>query len=133
NDTFAFSSSGLLTGGINGNGGTNTLDYTGRGSGVTVNLQTGSATGIGHVANIQSLVGSPSNDSLTAATSGTTISGGGGNDTLVGGAGNDTFIQASNQGTSTTVNGAGGSNTLLGPNIANTWNVTSSGGGTLNG
>ncbi|NLO98664.1 MAG: hypothetical protein GX091_11480, partial [Peptococcaceae bacterium] len=114
-DTFAFNGNGRLTGSLDGGAGTNTLDYTeydsGIGSGVTVNLTTGSATGVGGtVSSIHNLFGSEFNDELigdekdnvihgnagddiiNGAGGNDTISGGAGNDQLYGGGGTDTFV-----------------------------------------
>ena len=70
-DTFAFIGNGYLTGLIDGGKGQNTLDYSaydhGDGSGVVVDLNTGSATAVnngeaGGIKNIQNLVSSPYKD-----------------------------------------------------------------------
>ncbi|MEX2451143.1 MAG: hypothetical protein WD407_09840 [Rhodospirillales bacterium] len=99
-----------LTGGagndvIDGGAGTDTVDYSGDAAGVVVDLQAGTATdGAGDtdtLSNIENVIGSGFNDTITGSTEANTldggagddtISGGAGNDTLTGGAGNDTFI-----------------------------------------
>jgi hypothetical protein len=57
-DTFAFADGAGVDGTIDGGGGTNTLDYSAYSSTVLVDLQTGSATGVGTgIANIQNVTG----------------------------------------------------------------------------
>ena len=85
------SGSDLLDGGT----GADRADYSASGSGVTVNLATGVASG-GDAAGdtlvgIENLTGSSFADSLTGGSSGNVLDSGAGNDTLAGGAGNDTF------------------------------------------
>jgi alpha-L-arabinofuranosidase len=58
NDRFAFQPGAILTGRINGNGGTDTLDWSAYGSPVTVNLASKTATAIGGYSNIAGLMGS---------------------------------------------------------------------------
>jgi Ca2+-binding RTX toxin-like protein len=106
-DTFSFSGDGSISGIISGGTGSDTLDYSaynpGDGSGVTVNLSTGSATGVGlgeahSISGIENLVGSAYNDILSGDEGSNVIDGGagddelyglGGDDTLIGGSGND--------------------------------------------
>jgi hypothetical protein len=58
NDTFAFSDGQGVDGTINGGGRTNTLDYSAYSTTVIVDLQTGTATGVGgSVQNIQNVIG----------------------------------------------------------------------------
>lgn len=69
-DTFAFNADGTLTGSIDGGGGSNTLDYSDYGSGVVVDLNTGSATAVaagadGMITGIRMLVSSPYDDVFT--------------------------------------------------------------------
>jgi hypothetical protein len=69
-DTFAFGPQGLLTGSVNGGSGLDTLDYSGRSQGVSVTLNTGtatlSATAIGGTASsIEAMGGSAFFDTLT--------------------------------------------------------------------
>jgi hypothetical protein len=118
---------------VNGQGGTNTLDYSAYTTGVTVNLTTDIASGTSGVANIQNVVGSPSNDTITGNAAGNTLSGGGGTDVLNGGSGADAFILAANQGALTTVTGGGTDDTLRGADIANTWTITGANAGNVNG
>ena len=100
-DTFKLSGSGSLSGTIDGGGGTNILDYSLYGTpGVTVNLQTGSATAIGggaagKVANISIVIGTSGADTLTGGAGNDVLIGGAGADTLTGGAGRDLLIGGS--------------------------------------
>jgi hypothetical protein len=125
-DTFAFPAGGSLSGTVTGGGGTNTLDLSGYGSPVTVNLQTWTATGVGGSwTDIQSFKGTNTTDSLIA-TDGTTnawalkgsntgtVNGASfaGFANLVGGSGNDTFTFANKATVSGVIDGRGGSNTL---------------------
>jgi hypothetical protein len=109
-----------------GGTGSNTLDLSGFGSPVTVNLQATTATGIGGTwANFQSFKGTNTTDSLIATdrTSNTwalkgsnagTVDGASftGFANLTGGSGNDTFQFAGGAKVSGVINGGGGSNTL---------------------
>jgi hypothetical protein len=57
-DVFRFHDGGSVSGNIDGGGGTNTLDYAAYSDNVLVNLQTGTATGVGDsIANIQNVTG----------------------------------------------------------------------------
>jgi hypothetical protein len=57
-DTFVFADQASVDGAIDGGGGTNTLDYSAYSTSVLVDLQTGSATGVGAgIANIQIVTG----------------------------------------------------------------------------
>jgi hypothetical protein len=76
---------------LNGGGGINTVDYSSAPAAVNVNLATGLVSnngygGIDTLSNIQSVIGTPFNDTFTVLASGltsaTTITGGGGSDTL---------------------------------------------------
>jgi VCBS repeat-containing protein len=79
---------------LDGGAGMDTADYGGAGTAVTANLTTHTASGVGSdtLANIENLVGSSFNDTLTGDGTANTLTGGLGNDTLVGGSGNDTLI-----------------------------------------
>ena len=80
-NTFSFAAGASLAGSITGNGALNTLDYSSYGSGVTVNLATGAATGVsGTVSEITRVVGSNSADDITDGGDGDTYEGGGGDD-----------------------------------------------------
>ena len=94
---------------LDGGDGTNTADYSGDPGGVTVNLSAGTATdgwgGQDQVSNIQHVLGSVDDDSLTGDDNGDTLEGNGGNDTLIGGAGADSL--SSGSGASSIVGGEG--------------------------
>ena len=82
----------ILDGGL----GVNTADYSGSNAGVSIDLQTGAASGgdaegdtlIG----FKNVVGSNFNDTLAGNSGENTLIGGGGDDILVGGAGNDLLV-----------------------------------------
>ena len=134
NDTFKFSNGKGVAGKVNGGGGTNTLDYSLYTTGVTVNLTAGTATGTGGIANIQNVTGSPANDHITGNGANNVIIGNGGIDVLNGGGGgSDLFILVSTQAAGTTITGAGTTDTIPGANIANTWTISGSNAGSVNG
>ncbi|MFM7000398.1 MAG: calcium-binding protein, partial [Limnohabitans sp.] len=105
NDTLVGSDKGdLLSGGagddeINGGAGNDLMDLSGATSAVTMTLSQSSTptsltvAGLGTdtYANIEGVMGSSFNDSLTGSSNADTLMGGDGNDTLNGGAGNDTL------------------------------------------
>lgn len=80
---------------IDGGTGTNTADYSTSGGAETIDLATGQSfgsDGTDTLVNIQNVVGSGFNDSITGSTAANALYGGGGNDTLSsGGGGNDTL------------------------------------------
>ena len=85
---------------INGESGMDTATYANASAGVTVNLSnTGvqNTVGAGNdtIINIENLIGSDFNDTLTGDDKANIISGGTGNDTLYGGDGNDTINSGS--------------------------------------
>ncbi|HPM82413.1 MAG TPA: GEVED domain-containing protein, partial [Candidatus Anammoximicrobium sp.] len=69
NDTFAFGASGSLSGNLNGGAGSNTLDYSSYGTGVTVDLDKTTAPGAplisGTIASIQNFLGTTLADTLS--------------------------------------------------------------------
>jgi 2',3'-cyclic-nucleotide 2'-phosphodiesterase (5'-nucleotidase family) len=82
-------------------GGIDTLDYGATTADLTVNLNTGTASGFTAIANIENVTGGFGNDILTGNFRNNTLRGGSGNDildgglgedSLIGGAGNDTYI-----------------------------------------
>ena len=86
---------------VDAGSGTDTLDYTGTTSAVTVNLAAGTATGFASAAGFENVTGGAGNDSLignasantlTGGAATTSLSGGMGADTMVGGIGNDTYV-----------------------------------------
>jgi Calcineurin-like phosphoesterase/RTX calcium-binding nonapeptide repeat (4 copies) len=78
----------LLDGGSNND----TVDYAAAGA-VTVNLALGTASGDGNdtLSNVENVIGSDFDDTITGNTLVNVLTGGGGNDMLLGGAGNDTL------------------------------------------
>jgi VCBS repeat-containing protein len=124
NDTFHFTPAGSLAGIVDGGGGMNKLDYSSFGSGVTVNIQTATATATGGFAHIQSLVGSAAADILIGPNTTTTWQIKSANagkvgslsfsavENLVGGSGTDTFQFSTGVGVSGTIDGGAGTNTL---------------------
>jgi len=81
---------------INGNGGTDVVDYSNSTSGVTVSLAgTAGVGGYGTgdvLTNVENLIGSSYNDILTGNAGNNILTGGGGNDTLYGMGGYDTLF-----------------------------------------
>lgn len=78
---------------LNGGDGTDIVDYSADGSGVTVNLSTGSATDgnsdTDTISNVENVRGSDYNDTVTGTSTANFLYGGSGNDTLNGVDGND--------------------------------------------
>ena len=90
NNTLRLGATSTINGLSDGEGGTNTLDYSTFGAaGVTVNLGAGTATGTGGVANFQDVIGSAGNDTITGSGAVNVLGGGNGNDSLDGGEGID--------------------------------------------
>ena len=91
---------------IDGMGGTDLASYASSTAAVSVNLATGTASdglgGTDSLANIEMVVGSAFDDTLTGGTGNDDLDGGAGNDSINGGAGNDTL------------EGGGGDDTLVG-------------------
>ena len=81
---------------LDGGSGINTADYSGSNAGVSIDLETGAASGGDAegdtITGIQNVVGSNFNDTLTGDSGDNTLIGGGGDDILVGGAGNDLLV-----------------------------------------
>ena len=79
---------------LNGGAGSDTVSYVSSGSGVTINLKSGSGRGDGSdtLISIENAVGSAFNDTLTGSDAANILNGGGGNDTLSGGKGLDTYV-----------------------------------------
>ena len=117
NDTFIFSGLGSLDGALLGGSGTDTLDYSaydkGDGSGVYVDLGSGTATGAAQTGQIENLIGSEFDDILSGDNQANIITGLSGNDTLSGGGGNDTYVFAGEWGDDTVVETAGGGSDAL--------------------
>jgi hypothetical protein len=133
-DTFQFAK-GAAFAMIDGGAGTATLDYSNLISGVVVNLATNTVPGTHQVAHIHTVIGTPGNDNITGNLhADTTIYGNGGMDVLKGGGdGHETYVLAANQTAGTLVTGGSGVETLVGADAANTWAITGSDAGTVNG
>ncbi len=125
-DDFVFTgSTASVSGSIDGGGGSNTLDFSARGTGVTVNLATDRATGIGkgwkNIAaavgsNTSTLVGANMSNvwNITGANTGT-VNGTfafAGFQNLTGGSGNDSFTFQPGASLTGNLNGGAGNNTL---------------------
>ena len=98
---------------LDGKTGNDTASYASATAGVTVSLAVSGAQntvgdGTDTLLNIDNLIGSAFNDTLTAAAVGSSLMGGAGNDTLHGGAGNDTLEGGAGD---DTLAGGGGVNT----------------------
>ena len=126
NDQFRFANnSAQLAGVLNGNGGTDTLDYSGRSSGAMIDLGNGTATAIGGTfSSIEIVIGSAAVDTLANASSIYNILGiNSGNidgtvtfsaiENITGGASDDTFNVASGARMTGTIAGGGGTDTLV--------------------
>jgi hypothetical protein len=106
-DTFRFTTGAAITGRLDGQGGTNTLDYTSYTGDVVVDLPLGTATAVGGgVANIQNVSGSIGNDLLVGDAFANVLIGGTGRNILIGGLGADEIV------------GGGGDNILIGGTTA---------------
>lgn len=108
NDTYSLGdSAGQRLQLINDNGGVNTLDASAATTPATIDLNQGSSSSIGRLADgtpaitnvqiafntvIQNAVGTAGNDTITGNSANNVITGGGGNDTIDGGAGVDTAV-----------------------------------------
>jgi hypothetical protein len=102
NNTLKIGAGSSIIGRTDGEGGTNSLDYSAFGlGGVSVNLTSGAATGTGGVTNftrafgssgIDVLVGNAGANLLTGANGNDVLSGVGGADNLQGGNGDDTYV-----------------------------------------
>jgi trimeric autotransporter adhesin len=76
---------------IHGGAGVDSASYSTATAGVTVGLGVSTA-GADYLVNIENIIGSAFNDTLTGDTGNNVLDGGAGNDTLVGGTGNDTYV-----------------------------------------
>ncbi len=131
-DLFALSAGKGVTGSINGGGGENTLSYALYTTPVTVNLATGSATGIvGGVSNLQNVTGGSANDILLGNGLRNLLVGGGGSNILVGNDGNDVLTGGALQDLliggrgADTIYGGGGDDLLIGGYTSHDGNITS--------
>jgi len=84
---------------VDGNLGTDTVSFAGRAIGVSITLNTGTAvtytptggSAIGSIVDVENLIGTSFNDTLTGDSAANSISGGSGSDTINGGTGADTL------------------------------------------
>jgi hypothetical protein len=76
---------------LDGQGGTNALDYSGYTGDVAVNLRTGTATGLSAVHNIRNVTGGNGNSLIVGDTNPNVLTGGTGRNVLIGGGGADTL------------------------------------------
>jgi hypothetical protein len=124
-DSFKIKPGGSVAGTINGGSGTaDKLDFSLYGTAVTVNLQTRTAPGMGHFANLEVLTGSTATDTLQGANVASTWQITANNagkvgsysfssfEDLTGGSANDTFTLSNGKGVAGTIDGGGGMNTL---------------------
>ena len=147
NDSFVLSDGMGVTGTISGGGGaTNTLDYGAYSTGVSVDLQTGTATNVGSFNGINNFVGGTASDTLTGANvantwtvnapnagdvNGTTFSS---FENLTGGTSTDSFTLSGTGSVSGTIGGGADTatnNTLQARDVANTWNITANNAGSV--
>lgn len=144
-DLFLFSAGGSVAGNVDGGTGGDALDYSGFDAPVTVNMATGTATGIGGTfANIVAFVGSNQQDTLAGLNAVKTwdlsASGAGSVagvdftsfENLVGGALDDHFnLDFSVPATAMTLDGGAGRNSIRGPDAALVWQLTAAGAGNI--
>ena len=98
-DSFVFADGATISTAIHGGGGSDTLDYSGYTTAVTVNLATGDlGGGVGTVTGIENITGGLGDDKLTGDASNNVLTGGPGVDTLAGSLGDDTYRFASGWG-----------------------------------
>jgi len=115
---------------VDGNAGTDTVSFAGRAIGVSITLNTSTAvtytptggSAIGSIVDVENLIGTSFNDTLTGDSAANSISGGSGNDTIAGGTGADTITSGGGNDTITiaagdsapTIGGTGNSGTVTG-------------------
>jgi Ca2+-binding RTX toxin-like protein len=106
-DAFVFQSGGSLSGSVDGQGGSNTLDYSAYIGNLFVNLPLGTATGVaGGIRNIQNVTGSIGNDLIVGDANPNILIGGTGRNLIIGGAGADTLSEvAANTGDNLLIGG----------------------------
>jgi len=130
-DTFVSDAS---AGTFNGNGGTDTVDYSTSAAAITVNLTTGTGSG-GDAAgdsytSIEKVIGSAYADSLSSSTSGHILAGGAGDDIYTVGSSGVTITEASGEGTDEVLTGLG---TFSIASLANVENLTYTGSSNFTG
>jgi hypothetical protein len=87
NDTFKLANGVGVTGTIDGGVGVNTLDDSAYLTNVVINLRAGTATNVGHIANILDAIGGVGNDILVGNGLANVLTGNGGNNLIIGGGG----------------------------------------------
>ncbi|MCE9643114.1 MAG: M10 family metallopeptidase C-terminal domain-containing protein [Candidatus Andersenbacteria bacterium] len=108
-DTFAFGTSGSLTGALDGADGADTADYSARTSAVSLNMITKAFTSIaGAVTNIENAIGGSGADTIVGNSADNTLTGNAGNDIMFGQDGADT------------INGGAGKDIIIGGKGADT-------------
>ncbi len=122
NDDMLIGGSGNDT--IDGGAGTDTISYASAAAGANINLSTGAVSNDGDggsdtVSNIENIIGSAYNDTMTGTTGSNIFTGGAGNDSISGGSGNDTALYTTstsgvtvNLTTGSASDGFGGTDTL---------------------
>ena len=88
-DNFKIGTYGRLSGTLSGGGSTDTIDYSARSTGVTVDLGSRTATSINRLWSIENATGSRASDTLIGDSGANVLKGGNGNDILRGRAGRD--------------------------------------------
>jgi hypothetical protein len=111
-NVFKFSDGKSVSGAIMGGGDGDWLDYAAYSTNVTVNLATGTATGVpGGVSNVQNVRGGKANNTLTGNSQGNILIGGPGNNSITGGSGRSILIAGKGAGT---VTGGSGDDIVIG-------------------
>ena len=143
-NTYVLADGAAVTGSITG-AGSSWLDYSGNTTGINVDLEADTATGVGGtVVNIVNVIGGSGNDTLTGAdganawsiTGVTTGTVGGVSfsniENLGGGAGADSFTFSTGSAVDSVTGGSGG-DTLTGADTANSWGITGVNAGSVGG
>jgi hypothetical protein len=111
-DIFKFSAGKGVTGKINGDGGGDWLDYASYTTAVTVNLATGTATGVGGgVTSVENVRGGKGTNTLTGNSHGNILIGGAGTNTITGGSGRSILIGDTG---AATIKGGSGDDIVIG-------------------
>ena len=139
NDTLA---GGAGADSLHGGAGSDTASYAGSDAGVTVNLESGAASG-GHaqgdtLSGMENIIGSAFDDTLTGDGGANRLAGGAGNDTLIGGQGSDIFAFGLGDGNDVAHGGAGGGWTdtidlsgVTGDHVTDDWTLVLTGGSSV--
>jgi hypothetical protein len=142
-DTFIFAG-GSISGTIDGGAGVNSFDYSSRGGAVTIDLETGVASGVAAMVNVTRVVGGAGDDTLVGRSQDnawTLTAPNAGQvgavqfesiENVTGGAGSDTFVFTEGASLDGIVAGGLGIDFLQGADAANSWIVEGADAGTLN-